>query len=67
MTTKELKEITLVEIEKSWINFYLPFKITKSEAMEVQGHLSYHPLGYGFYSFETSDDGTLWKCSRSSD
>jgi len=67
ITIEELKDITLVEKEGNWITFYLPFKITKNEASEIQAELSYHPAGYGFYDFNASDEGTTWQCSRSCD
>ena len=67
MHIEELKDLTLVEQEGNWITFYLPFEITKEQASEIQAELAYHPLGYGFYNFNSSDEETSWRCSRSCD
>lgn len=49
------------------IIFETPYKINVNQATEVQIQLGYHPNGYGFYKFRSSDFGTRWECSQSCD
>jgi hypothetical protein len=47
--------------------FSTPGRINEDQATEIQMQLGYHPCGYGFYSFNPSDDKTTWKCGDSCD
>ena len=47
--------------------FCVPWQITEKQALELQAELSYHPAGYGFYSFEATPVGTTWACGNSCD
>lgn len=47
--------------------FTYPEKITEEEAIELQTNASYHPGGYGFYAFKTTETETKWACGDSSD
>ena len=47
--------------------FSVPFGITQKKACELQKELGYHPLGYGFYSFDATLTETTWCCGDSCD
>ena len=51
----------------SFHRFSVPFGITRKAAEKLQMEYGYHPLGYGFYSFDATLSGTTWKCSDSCD
>ena len=59
-----------VTIEK-YINrrhrFSLPFEITEDMAIRIQKNFGYHPAGYGFNEFTSSETGSSWSCSDSCD
>ena len=51
----------------SWHRFSIPKGITKEQAQKLQAQLGYHPLGYGFGSFDATKTITRWRCFHSCD
>jgi len=47
--------------------FSVPFGIPYDTAWKLQRELGYHPLGYGFYSFDATLTKTTWCCGDSCD
>lgn len=66
-TTKE--EVTLSKFHNNgrMHQFHVSHQISEEHAIELQKQLSYHPAGYGFYSFEATPQGTTWACGDSCD
>jgi hypothetical protein len=62
-------DLTLIkkERERTMIKFSTPEALTEEQAREAQMNLSYHPSGYGFYSYQSTALGTTWQCGASCD
>lgn len=41
--------------------------VTRDEAMAIQKACGYHPAGYSFQDYKTSQNSTTWKCWNSCD
>lgn len=66
--SKKYGKITVTYTKyRSDMRFATDKQITEDEASTIQAVLNYNPQGYGFYSFDNTDNGSKWTCFSSCD
>lgn len=67
VTIDEVTRTRASKLRDSSHIFSINKKISKETAMRLQRELGYHPAGYGFYRFTSSNGKSTWRCSASCD
>ena len=60
-TINNTKLITIKKVDTNYI-FTIPKVISRLQAMTIQKEVGYIVAKYGFHSFKSTDDKTMWSC-----